>query len=83
MASYAWLPYGTNRWRVKTQHRAKADSLRLSEAKERKSERRARSEDRDGVFTPNVSMGARGRNQARADSSRLSVAKLAKGELRV
>ena len=39
---YAWLRYGTNRWRVKPWHRAKADSSRLSIAKERKacSERR-------------------------------------------
>ena len=30
LASYAWLQYGTNRWRVKPQHQAKADSSRLS-----------------------------------------------------
>ena len=40
---------------MKTRHRAKADSSRLSEAKER---RRAPSEDGDGVFALNVSMGA-------------------------
>ena len=53
---YAWLRYGTNRWRVKPRHRAKADSSRLSVAKERKSP--APSEDEDGGFTLNVSMGA-------------------------
>ena len=39
---YAWLRYGTNRWRVKSQHRAKADSSQLSVVNEQKtfSERR-------------------------------------------
>ena len=68
LASYAWLQYGTNRWRVKPRHRAKADSSRQSEAKERKacSERRRGW----GFHSESLSMGAPGRNQARADSSR-------------
>ena len=49
----AWLRYGTNRWRVKPRHRAKADSSRVSIVNKQISERRAPSKEGDGGFTLN------------------------------